>query len=592
MKGFKKQTIKVQILTAYLLIIVLIPIIINFSYKQINSLMIKQNTQYNKEIASLLKQRISSNSINIKKLMLSIGYDSTVQSFLIEEDKLKTYELVRKVDSILSVAKNTYDGILDIIIVNSSGKATSISGNVNTAYSIRNSLGETGVVDFFGSMKIDNFSYTDTFVYGMNILSGGQPKPVGQKIGFITILLDVKSINREIEKLPGLSSTNIYLMDNKGRLLTSNNSSNLILDEDTLTKLQNNDEGSLIHKTLTDSYVMQIYNIPEIEGKLITAVPIKALTKDLGEIKFFSFILVIITLVIVFAPFSFVIMNILTPLNKLTIFMKKIKNRNLNLLKSRVDLEGYAEIEAISDEFNSMLSQLNSLTDNLVETTTKLYKTEVEKKQAEIAYVQSQINPHFLYNTLDTIKGIALVKGVKEVYEMSAALSAIFRYSIKGSDEVMLKEELKIIGSYTKIQQIRFSDRIAFEIICPEDIKDLIIPKMILQPLVENAVYHGLEPLIEGGILKITVQKNGSDLLEIHIVDNGLGIPPDSLEELCSLLMKEEAVSLKATKEHIGLTNVNNRIKLKYGKQYGLTINSIEGKGTDILLSLPVVKTI
>lgn len=589
MKSFKKQTIKIQIFTVYLFIIVLIPVIINISYKQISSLIIEQNTRYNTEIASLLKQRISGNSANIRNLIVSIGYDDTVQNFLIEEDEIKTYELSQKVDSILRVAKNTYDGILDIIIVNSHGKSTSIGGNINTAFSVKDRLGNDGKVDFIGSSKIDNFDYTDTFIYGMNILSGGQTFPVGQKIGFITILLDVKFVNREIEKLPGLSSTNVYLLDNNNKVLTANNPSGFTLDEKTLWEFQNKTEASFIDKVGTDDYVLQIYNIPEIEGKIITAAPVKMLIKDLGKIRAFSFLLVIITLIIVFLPFSIVIMNILTPLNNLTTFMKKLKNRNLNILKSKVNLEGYAEIETISDEFNNMLGELNFLTNNLVDTKTKLYKTEVEKKQAEIAYVQSQINPHFLYNTLDTIKGIALVKGVKEIYDVSSALSAIFRYSIKGSDEVMLKEELNILESYAKIQKIRFSGRIVFEINCPEEIKSLIIPKMILQPIVENAVYHGLEPLTEGGILKITAQKNKSDLLEIQIVDNGLGISQDTLEKLRNVLLQKEVSSLKSTREHIGLTNVNNRIRLKYGESYGLTINSIEGKGTEVLFNLPIV---
>lgn len=260
--------------------------------------------------------------------------------------------------------------------------------------------------------------------------------------------------------------------------------------------------------------------------------------------------------------------------------MKNLKGGNLDMLHSKVALKGYAEIEVISNEFNTMLERINNLTEQLLETTSELFQKDIEKQRAEFAFLQSQINPHFLSNTLDSIKGIALVKGNRDIYDMTTALSTMLRYSIQGKDEVNLGDELKIVNAYVKIYQGRYPDKIAFE--CSDKFLHVKVPKMIIQPIVENALGHGLEPKGNTGHITVRIEQDDNGVLAITIADNGIGIEPDRLKQLM------DGLNSASSDNHIGIQNVHNRIRLKYGYPYGLTIHSVSGQGTEVRITLPM----
>lgn len=590
MKSFKQLPIRTQILVLGLFVVLMVPLIIVFLYYQVSDVIIDQNSQYNNELVSILKQRVSSNYADTTSLMVSIGYDKTVQDFLTEEDGYKRYLLNQNVESLLRVAKNTKTDIIDIIIVNESGKSVSIDGYLKNALEIGSKLNDDGAIYCEGIKKFD--SARDTLMFGMNILSNGINTTLGKKLGYIVVILDVNAINKELVKLPRLVSTNIFLIDNQNTLFTSSNPSGLDVKTDILSLVEKNQTPNNLYKIKGKKYIIQANDIQEIGGKIITASPVNNLVREVGRIKNVSLLFVAVMMLIVSIPYTLIIMNIIRPLQKLLHFMNSLKSGNLKTLKSKVNLEGYAEIEIISQEFNIMLDQINSLTHRLIETSSMLYQTELEKQQSKIAYLQSQINPHFLYNTLDSIKGIALVRGVREIYDMTGSLSAIFRYSIKGKDEVALKEELKIIESYLKIIEIRFSNRIKFEKVYQEDTLDVIIPKMILQPVVENAIYHGIEPLVNGGTIKIMTTIDDNRNLIINIADDGVGIDESKLNELREALNSNNFNSSESENKHIGIKNINNRIRLKYGDSFGIDIESSHGTGTKVSIILPNTQNI
>lgn len=252
------------------------------------------------------------------------------------------------------------------------------------------------------------------------------------------------------------------------------------------------------------------------------------------------------------------------------------------MLKERIDLSGYAEISMVATKFNQMMDQIDELTEDLIESNSQLYESEISKQRAEMAFLNSQINPHFLYNTLECIQGIAANKGVHEIKDMTAALSQIFRYSIKGGEEVSVREEFGIVERYLLIQKIRFEDR--FDVIyeVDEQLLDYKIKKMLLQPIVENAVFHGLELMMERGLLHIQLCILEEKKLLMKIVDNGMGIKEERL-----LHIRKELDDVEKREEAIGLINVHKRIVLAYGKGYGLQIESEENKGTVVTLLLP-----
>ena len=233
------------------------------------------------------------------------------------------------------------------------------------------------------------------------------------------------------------------------------------------------------------------------------------------------------------------------------------------------------------------------LVDLLKESVDREYTADILKKEAELKALQSQINPHFLYNVLDGIRGHAMAEGVTELAEMTEALSKIFRYSVSHwENEVSLDCELTNIRAYFKIQQYRFNNRFDLQISIEDDEDETLacrLPKLTLQPIVENAIYHGLETKLDQGLVKIRTRLAG-DFLLIEISDDGSGAPAEVLEKVNSSFSKwktESSGELKTAGMGIALTNVNSRIKMMYGEEYGLHMFSTEGFGAMIEILLP-----
>lgn len=204
-------------------------------------------------------------------------------------------------------------------------------------------------------------------------------------------------------------------------------------------------------------------------------------------------------------------------------------------------------------------------------------------RKAEFDLLQAQINPHFLYNTLDAIVWSAEAGNEKQVVKMVGSLSEFFRSSLnKGKEIVTIREELSHVRSYLEIQQIRYQDILDYEIDVPEDLFVNEIPKITIQPVVENALYHGIKEKRGGGKITVTGSEDGNDYI-ITVTDNGIGMEPDRLKEVRDGLTDSSPDSKKI----YGLYNVNQRIKLDFGDEYGLSIDSIYDEGTTVTIRLP-----
>lgn len=222
------------------------------------------------------------------------------------------------------------------------------------------------------------------------------------------------------------------------------------------------------------------------------------------------------------------------------------------------------------------------------------YTTRLLQKQAELDMLQSQINPHFLYNTLDSIRGQALEDGSRGTADMIEVLSRLLRYTIsQHGDLCSLDQELVSVKNYMRIQQYRFENRFTFHMTYDAERPELLeykIPKLSLQPIVENAIYHGLEEKKEGGEIEIRIEETVKRLV-ISILDNGLGMTQAQLNRLnhrLQLNMYETIIDeTKGTHSGIAVSNVNKRIQLLYGNDYGVHVYSTLGIGTKVELSLP-----
>ena len=242
----------------------------------------------------------------------------------------------------------------------------------------------------------------------------------------------------------------------------------------------------------------------------------------------------------------------------------------------------------------SLSGVTTQIANDLIQAVSASTNAEIYTKQIELAALQSQINPHFLYNTLDSIRGQALIDGNKEVAMMIKTLSSFFRYCIsRKSDVVTLRDELDNIKNYMEIQRYRFGDRFSLDIdVDDPEAYDYYIPRLIFQPIVENSIVHGLESRLEGGVITIDVE-NADDLI-IMISDNGKGLTLEELDRLNDMIhasVNDKSPDKNENRSHIGiaLPNINNRIKLLYGDPYGIRVYSSIGYGTDVEIMLPVI---
>lgn len=249
--------------------------------------------------------------------------------------------------------------------------------------------------------------------------------------------------------------------------------------------------------------------------------------------------------------------------------------------KARAQEEKIDEITVLNASFNRMVEEIGKLVEDIrVE--------ELNLRAAELRLLQEQINPHFLYNTLDNIIWLAESKETEQVVSMVSALSDFFRTTLsKGKDYISVKDEEAHINSYLQIQQFRYRDILDYEIKMDEEVYDCEILKLTLQPLVENALYHGIKG--KRGLGHILVKGCIRDgLLEFQVRDDGIGMKEERLNEVRKIITGEA----ENTKEKggFGLFNVNERIRLNYGREYGLRIESVYGEGTCIRVTVPAVK--
>lgn len=257
--------------------------------------------------------------------------------------------------------------------------------------------------------------------------------------------------------------------------------------------------------------------------------------------------------------------------DKVLAAMDEVKNGNLEVeipITSDND-----EINYISENFNKMCKDLN-------EHIKKIYLSEIEQKKAEMTALQNQINPHFLYNTLESIRMKAICNGDKEVGKMLYTLSFLFRKQVKDSNIITLKEELDYCTKYIEIFKFRYYDNFNFEINCPNDLEKYKINKFTIQPLIENYFVHGIRLEDCDNLLKIEVYKEENDIL-IKIIDNGRGISRTALEIINYKLLQREKLG-----NSIGISNVNERIVNEYGENYGVRLKQNKDRGITLIIKI------
>ncbi|MCU6709913.1 sensor histidine kinase [Paenibacillus sp. J5C_2022] len=296
-----------------------------------------------------------------------------------------------------------------------------------------------------------------------------------------------------------------------------------------------------------------------------------------------SFNYVLFSLLALAAAFSlayFFHRYFINPILKLSGAMKTIDSGHLHHVAAYSERED--EIGRLINSFNDMINRLRRSRESEI-------AAGMLQKKSELKMLQAQINPHFLYNTLNTIHAISELHRMEDISTMTKCLSSLYRYNIKYGDEVTIANELEQIDNYVKIQQIRFYNRFQVEYRIDPEVMPCKILKFLIQPIIENSFYHGLEPKVGRGTLSLTIKRVGQSLY-IFVHDDGVGIHPDKLEELNEMLRQDQPLDGSDNGRNYGLMNVYTRIKHFYGDGYWMKVRSNQQDGTTITLTIPIVK--
>ncbi len=398
----------------------------------------------------------------------------------------------------------------------------------------------------------------------------------GRRLGVLLLNINEASLSSIYKNVGPVSRRDYYIVDQHGVIISSVNKE-LILSKINDKPLM---EKILANDTLTETRAINgketlVTSIPfgRFNWKLVSEIPLEELTGD--TVKTTVMIILIGSICLVFALLGAGILSrvIANPIVRLTRNMEKV---NQGSLEVNCSIDSKDEVGLLALGFNTMIGTIKELLVNI--------KAEQKnKREYELALIQAQIKPHFLYNTLDTIFTLSKMGKESDVQRTTKALADFYRIALsKGQEIISIDEEIENVTSYLSIQKIRYSDIFDFEVNIPEDITRYDILKLTIQPLVENSIYHGLKE--KGSFGRIVINGYSTDeKIIIKVIDDGIGMTGEKMDKI----LYEEEPGME-NRNFFGLRSVNERIKLYFGDKYGISLKSEPGCGTEVTIAIPL----
>lgn len=555
------------------LVISLIPILTIgiISYNITSKIIIEREVNEKLSTFKVIIEKV--NQLWDKKHLVGVKFylNNDIQMLFNNIDNLKNEELKKlenRVKKLLFEPQYTY-GTSSIylfaknknyIITNQFPRSMDINRFIETEW-YKNSL-KNNKFFFAGNINHVNGDYVIPLVNVIKNMRGN--RSIANPLAILIINLKESSLVQTYQNYASKSPGLYYIVNNRNIIISSYNNKEALgkninkifnLSSGTL----NNDKGYFVKK-VDNQLNLFIYNAnSRIGWKFISVVPFVSIMEATNDIKRITFFLSIICLIVIFFVSIYLSQKVTAPIEKLIDVMKEAEKGDFD---AKFIPHHNDEIGKLANSFNNMLLRLKNQVN-------KTITIEKEKRKAEFKVLGFQINPHFLYNTLSSIIWLTNSSKKEEVIRLTKALSDFFRISIsKGKEIITINNELQHIKSYLDIQKIRYSDEFNVIMDIDNSVMDYYIPKLILQPLVENAIYHGIKNLEENktGIIKLKIQKEG-ELIYISIKDNGNSFTERSARDLNQYLQN----NFKNCDDFgIGIRNVNDRIKLYYGDKYGL----------------------
>ncbi|MEK3889770.1 sensor histidine kinase [Bacillus sp. FSL K6-3431] len=410
---------------------------------------------------------------------------------------------------------------------------------------------------------------SDSFFFERNIFRFEDRKLIGK----LKMNINFSLFDPIIKNLQSNEGEHVLLLSTFGDILY--NPDQAYLDESVRKLAVENIKKDSLEKT----FVTQEQDIYFFQKRLneniiiLKIVPQEIMNIGASYIQKSGIIILIISIFLTVILSLYVSNKVTKPVIELSKAMEIVGENNFDV---QIKTNGSDEISILRRKYKEMIGRIR----NLIE---KDYKREIEKKDAQFLALQAQINPHFLYNTLQVIGGMAIKKDVKEINDVTQTLSHMFRYITKKQHGlVYLYEEVNHLKNYLHIQQLRFQDRMSIYLFVDDEVNDGLIPLLTIQPLIENCFIHGFDSKVDDCMINIDIQKV-FDEIEITIEDNGIGMSEEDLTRIQRNLSSGQFVQ----GERIGMNNVNNRIKLYFGEEFGIDLYSEKNKYTKVIMRLP-----
>lgn len=397
--------------------------------------------------------------------------------------------------------------------------------------------------------------------------------------GVILINLNMNKITEICNSFQEKQENFICIINDKGELVyeQQNGRERFAFDEKENRQELNTALGKTKESCFRLNYRGEKYLVTRTDMKttgwtLVSMVPYKSVMAETMAISGVMILAVAITLIVTLLLLNRILTGVVKPLKKLEKYMVQVNPDNMD---QRMEILTDDEIGHLSMKFNQMMDRIRNLKEQVIE-------EQEDKRKYELQALQAQINPHFLYNTLDSIIWMAETND-SNIVAMTEALAKLFRISLnKGNEEISLERELEHVKNYLIIQSMRYADKFTYEISAEPGVERCRTIKLILQPIVENCIYHGIKKKRGTGKITIRAYRREQNLI-IEVSDDGCGMP----EEICRKILSDEIESENISGSGIGVKNVNERIQLRFGKKYGLSYSSEEGVGTTVTYVLP-----
>ncbi|MBW5445169.1 hypothetical protein GE107_03710 [Cohnella sp. CFH 77786] len=565
MDRFRKLSLIRQIL--FLILIMMVILLISFIItNQIAKRIVERKvTDSVDKILLQAEEKMTSFYADMSEISTSLLYSPTIQTALTVEDKVTLVLMNPDLTSMFANTMALKENIRGIRLYNNEGTMLAIAGK-EIGDSAKLPVQKT---EYSGLLSTDGPHYTITVpIYNLKSLQ------IQDYMGACVFSMDVSNFNSILQNTKITPSSRFLLLDQNNKILASEGA------------VSNIDPIDLAEWKDDKRYIVQSVTLPHTGWKLINIIPKDELLRDLDTIQRLNIATYLVMSGMLGLFLLLFFSRIMRPIKALMDFMRSYSKMGSD---SRFTIEYHNEIGVLASHLNKMLDEIDALGQEVQLTQKQKYEIEIAKKQMEISAFRNQINPHFLYNTLECIRALALHNKGEEIADISASLSNMFRYSVKGNDFVTIRDEITHVKEYAQIIGLRFAGRIQVEVEADEGLLDRKTLKMLLQPIVENAVFHGLERKRGKGVVRLTVQPLSDNRIQYTVQDNGCGMEEEQVQELLQRLRNSDALvpEAKGDKQGIGLANIYRRIKLFYGDAAEMDIQSQLNAETIIRIAIP-----